>query len=643
MEVGICMKIKNKFICVIMAVMLLVSGCGGGSLVAEKETKRPEATGSSWTVMLYIPGGMLEEEYGKATEVLSSLSYNLPENINVVVETGGCRKWNSEGIKNDRIQDFIVQENGIKPIYESLMKNMGESDTYEEYISRSVASYPADHYVSIIWGQGGGPLAGATTDSTYHNDPLTVKEISDGLAGAGVMLDIIGFDGSMMSTIETAASLSLYANYLVASEDILPAGAWDYRGLFELLSNAPETTPDVVAASICEQAYGWSRNNDRKDVCMAVIDLAKATVLIQGFETLARHMSESTLNINSLCAMEESLKDVFVLGARGEVEGYSELVDVGSMADCVFDATSDDSARLDNILEKAVIYCAKDEEATHLSGLGVFYPMDKHAANISVYRVLSPSMGYMEYLDRVNSNALVSERVADYSETESWAHYELYKPYNSISAYFEPTGIYTLSVVSPELIAKAAVNVYKYDEELGKYMLLMTDYNTTRDNLSASFVYEFENTVFEMNGTPVWAELVKKTDSFMIYSIPVIYNDAYSSIWVKKTINKNKADYKVIGIWSGVDNQINVQGRIFKKIDTGDVITPVYRTFGGDMYDYIEGKSLRLVFGGANISEKAVSDGDYMISYTTEDVYGEKVESNTTNVSAVKGKLKLSN
>lgn len=632
-----------KFISTVMAITLFITGCGcsNGALVVEKEAKRREATGEKWTVLIYMCGGDLEEAHGRAGEVLSNLSYDLPENINVVVETGGCRNWSTEEIRNDRIEDFAVQKNGLKLINEGLIKNMGESESYKDFLARNIEKFPADNYISVIWGNGGGPVVGATMDATHNYDPLTVTEIAEAHAMVGTRFDIIGFDASLMSNLETAAALSIFCDYLVAAEDIMPISGWDYRGLFDFISNNPQATAVEVGEVICDGVVNNAQGSSDITAVMAVTDLSRVTRMVQSFDSMAYAMATTTEDVNKLKTLKNSIHNVQALGVNSEAEGYSNLVDMVSLAKCVFDATADDSARIENVLTKTVVYKRAVNKANEMCGLGVYYPISPSADSISKYRSICPSMGYMEYIDKTDTNELVLDKSVDIKETGAWNYYNTYAPYNSISAFYDPTGVYTLNVVSPELISAAGVNIYKYDEESGKYMYLLSDYNT--ENIGVTYSYEFENKIFELNGTPVSANLISRSDTWEIYGIPVLYKDEISSIRVMKTFDDDgNSDYKVLGMWQGTTKD-GVLERKFKNLSAGDVIIPVYKAFSTDHDEYVEGKSLKLVFGGVNIKEKAIPDGDYMISYTVRDIYGREVESNTTNVSALKGKLKTSN
>ena len=93
-----------------------------------------------------------------------------------------------------------------------------------------------------------------------------------------------------MAGIETAAAVSDYAGYLVASEETEPGGGWFYTDWL----NALDDNPDMAAADICKMiADGYINNNedDNWDVkTMSVIDLS---CISDVQEKLAAYMTRS--------------------------------------------------------------------------------------------------------------------------------------------------------------------------------------------------------------------------------------------------------------------------------------------------------------------------------------------------------------
>lgn len=633
---------KLRLLYILMCMMVLITGCGGDGPVVNKATKRKPTTGERWTVMIYMSASELEEKYKRAGDVLNALPYDLPENINVIVETGGSIKWSIDEIDLTKIQDFEVQKNGIRLIGEYPLANMGKASTYADFLNRTIKAYPADRYISVIWGDGGGPIAGVAHDGANSNDSLTPHEIAQALAATETKLDIIGFDAGMMSNLEVAAALVPYADYMVASEDIMPLSGWDYQNLFEFLSKNPSSGVPQVAQVICDGVIDSAWEDYENHVMMSVLDLSDITKLMQDFDTLARGISQDAETIGRLRAITAQLDKAKHLGAKTYWEGYTNLVDLESFADAVYSAVKADYAKIDRAISKAVIYKTAGKLHKDSCGISVYYPQENSSADVDRYKTICVSGGYNEFIDKITADDGVSNRVVDYKETASWQEYSSMVEANTIIAEPDLNGKYLLYAEKPDIIKNIGVNLYKYDEEEGIYLFLTTDTDISYNNITNRYECNLHNKQLEMNGIPISSYLINAFGNTKIYSIPVIYEEEVASVRVMLTETEKEREYKLLGIWYGEDSQTKVTDRSYKMPKVGDTIIPIYETYGGDAGKYVKGKKLTLVFGGLTIKEKPLDAGEYLLSYEYEDIYGKTIESNTTNVTAIKGKMQIS-
>lgn len=637
------MKTKVGILSIFMSVMMILTGCGcsNGSTIVNKETKRKPSTGDSWTVMIYMSAGELEADYSRASEVLNSLSYDLPENINVVVEVGGYDKWTVDGLKNDRLQDFEVQKNGIRPVWDGNTANMGRSKTYADFLNRTMKNYPADKYISIIWGEGGGPISGVAHDMTNDNDSLTTQEIAYALASTETKLDMIAFDASLMSSLEVAAAIVPYVDYMVASEDIMPISGIDYRGLFGFLSENPDASAPQAGQVICDGVMELAPDEDESLIAMSVIDLSDITNLMQEFDTLSRGMAADVEDMTKLRAITGMIDSAEFMGGNTKWEGYSNLVDLESFQTAIYSAVRSNYARIKRAISKAVIYKSVGELHENSCGISVYYPNHKSASEINSYRKISTSPGYMEFIDKTVADDTIVGRTADYKTTATRMAYDSVAATNTITAEPDLNGKYILTVTNPDIIADTSVNLYKYDEEAGVYFYLSNDGNTYYTNVGNTYEYKLGNKQLELNKIPVSSYLVNDYGNAKLYSIPVIYKDELSSIRILCTEDETKKNYTILGVWKGVDKKTGMAKRKYVKPSSGDALIPIYETYGAEDGSYARGKRLTLVFGGLNIKERSLDDGEYLLTYTAEDIYGVKTESNTTNVTAIKGKMQI--
>jgi hypothetical protein len=641
-ESGILMKKIFTIFTVMLITAAILCGCGSG-VVVQNETKRQASTGQSWTVMIYMCGSTLEEEYAAGSNVLSSLAYDLPENINAVVETGGSRLWNTADVDIDYQQDYEVQKNGIRLVNQSPSKNMGESGTLSDFLSWGIKNYPADRYAAIIWDHGAGPIGGVGFDSIHDYDSLTLPEIKSALGSIGVKLDIIGFDASLMSNIETASALSLYADYLVASEDVMPESGWDYNGLFTYLSENPNAETAQVGAVICDGAAAKAAESAEQPlISMAVSDLSQTSNLSLQFDGMARTMNAATDDLFELASVVGAADNLEYLGGNSAWEGYSNMADLNLFVEKAAQNHTEIVTNIKTAIESMVVYKNMSEYHAESCGLGVYYPRHRDGSMISSYRNICASGSYMAFLEKTCKDVDIDGRQYTPENGGVWDYYNGLAYENIMTAAPDLNGRYVLSATHPDIFTQTAVNFYMYNAKAAGYLYLFSDYQTRYDDSVGGYVYEFSGRLPMLNSTPVSMELVSSTDLYDIYSIPVIYDGEQTVIRVVKTKTAdNYGEYKILGVWKGVDKYTGMAQRTYKKLGAGDVIIPIYRMYGKSEEEYIEGNKIRIGFGGVKLTEKKISDGDYIISYKARDVYGAEYECDTNNLEVIKGDVKI--
>lgn len=67
----------------------------------------------TWAVYWYICGSDLESGLKRASENIRELcSVQLPENVKVIIQTGGAKQWHFEGIPSDALGRYIYDSTG---------------------------------------------------------------------------------------------------------------------------------------------------------------------------------------------------------------------------------------------------------------------------------------------------------------------------------------------------------------------------------------------------------------------------------------------------------------------------------------------------------------------------------------------------
>ena len=263
----------------------------GGFQASVDVTVREKGAAAAWTVLLYVCGADLESSYannsyyggvGLATmDIMEILSVNnKPDDVNIVLETGGASKWTNTNyanygdynISSSQLQRHHV-ENGKLNLDASLTyASMGSSSTLQSFLEFGLTTYPADKTALILWNHGGG-LDGVCFDEKKNSDSLTASEVVSAVSGAlsktgnaGSKLEFIGYDACLMQVQDIANMNAPYFNYIVASAESEAGEGCDYDNWIDDLYAKKSTTTimkAIVDSFISDNGGVNSSNNDQ--------------------------------------------------------------------------------------------------------------------------------------------------------------------------------------------------------------------------------------------------------------------------------------------------------------------------------------------------------------------------------------------
>ncbi len=265
----------------------------------------------SATVMIYMNGSDLESQDGAATADISEmLRAGCGENVNVVIETLGTRKWQGYGISGDTAQRWRVNGSEL----ELVQDNLGQLDstvegTLSDFISWAATDYPADRYILLFWDHGGGAVYGYGYDEWQsESDALTMDEIRNVLQEhQDTHFDFIGMDACLMSSLEVCLILAPYCNYSVLSEDFESGIGWYYTDWLKALEENPGISCVELGKVIVDTMLAANKADKQGggDATLAVIDESHIESLFQAWINFA-YANESLLLGNNYSTKRRS-------------------------------------------------------------------------------------------------------------------------------------------------------------------------------------------------------------------------------------------------------------------------------------------------------------------------------------------------
>lgn len=325
------------------------------------------------TIMVYMCGTDLESKNGMASADLAEMcGATISDKINLIVYTGGCNAWKTQGISN-KVNQIYQIKNGRMTCLESDMGNkaMTDSDTLTEFIKYCTKNFPANRQELIMWDHGGGSISGYGYDEKVKIGSMNLSKINDALKNAGTTFDFIGFDACLMATLENGLMLSDYADYMVASEETEPGVGWYYTNWLTKLSNDTSMPTIEIGKNIVDDFVDVcnQRCNGQKTT-LSVVDLAE-------LETTVPEELKSFAQSTSKLIANNEYKQVSDARYNTKEFAQSSKIDQIDLVHFAKNLNTDESNALADALMGAVKYNRSASCVSNAYGLSIYFPYKK--------------------------------------------------------------------------------------------------------------------------------------------------------------------------------------------------------------------------------------------------------------------------
>lgn len=530
------------------------------------------------TLMVYMVGSNLESESGAATDDLQEMAdsgYD-EDSMNVIVCAGGASHWWNSSVSDGGPNVYKLKDRDLDHVYTMKSDNMGSADTVTEFMDYAYENYPAEHYSIIFWDHGGGAVIGYGADENHNYDMLSVSELREGVSGTSFAdekkLDFIGFDACMMGMAEVADSLSDYADYMIASEETEAGPGWDYSCLKNITDEDAyegDKAAECVIDSFTNFYDGYGRS--APDYSLSCIDLSKMSGVVEDLETLVSKADASLQNGNysRIARARDGAKDFGTLGS----DSFYDYVDLYSLADSMRMDYPDESKALKSSLEDAVVRNGSNISMAH--GLSVYFPYsNKEYASewVDAYAENGFSDVYTKFIKDFTST-LEGEAL-----TTGWDTLSDVTPEQGSTA-----SEYYVQLTEDQLAnyGHSKASIWQADDE-DTYICWLNsgDVTLTDDGRLSS---NFDGRIFYLTDDSgeyhaCCATEIERTDDYVKYSIPVLYNalsPESTAAYIHVKVDSENPD----GVICGVYRQIDAESELYPdknliEIKDGDELTP---------------------------------------------------------------------
>ena len=316
------------------------------------------------TILIYMCGSDLESNgqtssYSASgyasmdlTEILSVS--NQPDDVNVVIETGGAKCWAStHGINKNYLERYHVANKSLVRDSQEAKADMSQSSTLQSFITWAMKKYPAERTSLILWNHGGA-MRGVCYDENYNSgrQALTNDRVHDAVKNsftacgrsASDKLEWIGYDACLMQVQDIADFNSDYFKYMVASEESEAGYGWEYSTWLDD-AYAKKSTETILTAIVdgfitstntLYQNNGWGAS----DQTLSWLDLSYMQAYKSAWETMSSSLY-SLINSYGKNNFQDLMKTVKAYGNTQYT--YSDLQDiVAEYTEAGYDVTVQD-------------------------------------------------------------------------------------------------------------------------------------------------------------------------------------------------------------------------------------------------------------------------------------------------------------
>lgn len=578
-------KIKKLFALVLALVLFGGTvACKGGEQSGTDGAKT-DAEISDFTLLVYICGSDLEQKRGAATaNIAEMLSADIPDGVNVILQTGGSSKWRNFDIPSDRSNRYAVKNGTLELIESNPPVNMGSERAFSDFLKFGLEKYPAEQTAVVFWNHGGGSAVGVCSDALNGNDFLTLSEISSALESVGLKkkLSFVGFDACLMANYETARILAPYAEKMIASEELEPSGGWDWKKTLENLSDPTEI------------AKGYAvKNADTDYYTVSVIDLEKFGIVEDLFSRVVEKIGRGEKNLFARAAYYA--QGFGSSSGKGDAGDLYDLCGVADYLDLEYDLSD-------------CVTCFNGTARADAGGLSFYFPvgsqkyMDSYTDGIA-----TPAYGdfLKKYFSSGNAAQIAFENRGEVRNGKLW---------------------FSVTPESENIVCSVCYTLYRVDMESllnGKYKLWGIGYDTDIVEKGNEYAVNFVGNWAFLNGCQLNCDVVDETENHTFYSSVIRINGALS--YLLFTFDKNSREISL----SGYVNADSEADRI-ESLKDGDVITVMYDVFSDDLQtaSFTEGETFEYSSAEMPLSIGRLDNDAYIFQALVTDIYGKTYPTN---------------
>lgn len=606
----------------------------------------------SWAVYWYLCGSDLETNGGFAsTDLQEMMEVQLPENVKVVIQTGGAAVWQNELMDASKIQRWVYSSEGLQLVDEQDTVNMGDAQTLYDFLSFANTNYPADKVAVTFWNHGGGSVSGAAFDELHDLDSLDLAEMYQAFNAVwpadteDPALELVGFDTCLMATVDVAAVFRNFSKYLVASEEVEPGNGWLYSGWLGKLASDTAMNGAELGTAICNTFYeGCEAVGTHEQTTLSVTDLTKVAPLLEAYESFGEEaFVAASQDPGFFAELGRAAAQSENYGGNTKEQGYTNMVDLGHLArQTAWMLPSAQS--VSDALADCIVYKINGIYRSESTGLSCYYSYNGDIGDLNGYINVGTgvafkylySYGITGEIDEGGDDYLASLDIEELPKIVTLA--DMNWDGSPLTLNDDGNAVLTLGAEADNILAGIGFSLFYVDEQNDRMLLLGTDNDMTADWENGVFCDNFRGVWGAIDNCLVYMELSFEGDDYNLYSVPILLNgEAYN---LQVAYDFTSAEWSILGASQGLDES-GMASKEMRLLKEGDVINTIWKIAsysGDDDFEMYTSEELT-VTENTSFGETQLFNGSYAMVFEMWDAAGNYAYSDAVTFDCLDGEI----
>ena len=640
-------RFVKKIVLIVLALMMfatILTGCKKEEAAVSLEPTPADTLAAAdpaviepatWVIYWYLCGTDLESENGAATADLEELmSVPLPENVKVVIQTGGTSEWHNDTIDPNFIERYVYDSQGLTLLEQLPLASMGAEETFADFLSFAGENFPAEKKMMLFWNHGGGSVAGVEFDELFNNDSLTLSEIHGAfnstftLSAENPPFEVIGFDTCLMATLDTASTCSDIGKYMIASEETEPANGWYYSGLVGALAENPAMDGAELGQIICDTyVQGCELVGTQDAITLSVTDLSKVGTLVTAYDNIGKEaLAYACTDPAFFAEFGRSAAKAENYGGNSDEQGYTNMVDLGDLVRNSGNILTENSEAVLSALDECVIYQVNGPYRQQATGLSCYYSYNGDAENFNEYVSISTSTAFTYLYAYEISGELPEDGMAYIADMQFTELPEIPSIENiglqdaQLTVDEEGFAVLDIGADAANILTGVYFELFYVDAEADTMLLLGRDNDINADWENGIFKDNFRGVWGAIDGNLVYMELNYEGDDYNLYNVPILLNGESYNLSVVYSFTDEA--FTILGANQPLDES-GMADKNLVQLKEGDEITTLLYTMpiSGDSTELTELEAATFtVTADTAFAEMDMGDGTFIMIYEMTDI-----------------------